>query len=98
MLVVQRRCSCGKLYWPNQYWLHKDHVAINTQFVTAINKESAINADRGDGRIEDASREVPEPSSGRSPNRRARSDYNAYMREFMKEYRRKKRAKPSIHN
>ena len=75
--------------WPNTG-------AINKEVTDAINGErpainnSTIGAEASSGQM--ASREVGERGvSSRTPNRRSREDYNAYMRDYMRAYRERSR-------
>jgi len=65
-------CSCGKQYWPNQAWIHKDCATNAVDVATNCNVEA-----------------IKPPTGNRTANRRARSAYNEYQREYMRKWRAK---------
>ncbi len=100
------RCSIGKevRHWSTQPCpainTQKERLtgAINTPD-SAINRAGVnrtgavrVGADMGEtpSRSQDKEADVPQPSPPRTPNRRSREAYNAYMKTYMTAYRERK--------
>lgn len=87
----QRHCEyCGEPYWwPKGSWQHEG-CAINGAINTAIN--TANGETPPDQPIDSVTTSKPDvvgvdSPERRTPNRRSRESYNAYMRDYMRKRR-----------
>ena len=85
--IMDITCVCGKTITPNQRWMHKA-CAINNN--PAIN--AAINKANGEQPLDQpvipvSQKDGCDSSERRTPNRRDRDAYNAYMRGYMRKRR-----------